>query len=381
MPRAGAGRTCPGCTPTSIRSRRSCCSGAGISSTSATARSRASARVDAWAHGVAAALRPGGVLLLHDAHPAAACLDAFGRWRADYFATAGIGDLVTAVTGAGLALRGLEEWPGKDATRAGPPRARRREARRLGSSGAGDNGRMGISVSILLIAVGAILTWAVTAEAEGIDINTVGVILLIVGILGLVLSLIFWSSWGGFQRRTTYVEGGAARPAAAPQHDRGRRGRRRSRPAASVSRLALPNERTNEVAGDVAGDLGVLLQPPQRVLVPLPAVRDVDAEPVAVGDDAVAELGPHAEEHLELVRVRLERLARRSSPAHGRRATRRAWRSPRTSRRPEASPGRERSCPEPPGRRGTGSTRARRRFPCRAGRSPRRATPRRPRSA
>ena len=71
--------------------------------------------VDAWAHGVAAALRPGGVLLLHDAHPAAACLDAFGRWRTDYFATAGIGDLVTAVTGAGLALRGLEEWPGKDA--------------------------------------------------------------------------------------------------------------------------------------------------------------------------------------------------------------------------------------------------------------------------
>ena len=69
---------------------------------------------------------------------------------------------------------------------------------------------MGISVSILLIAVGAILTWAVTAEAEGIDINTVGVILLIVGLLGLVLSLLFWSSWGGFSRRT-YVEGGPVR--------------------------------------------------------------------------------------------------------------------------------------------------------------------------
>lgn len=71
---------------------------------------------------------------------------------------------------------------------------------------------MGISVSILLIAVGAILTWAVTAEAEGIDVNTVGVILLIVGILGLVLSMIFWSSWGGFQRRTAYVERGAVAP-------------------------------------------------------------------------------------------------------------------------------------------------------------------------
>ncbi|HSO02335.1 MAG TPA: DUF6458 family protein [Gaiellaceae bacterium] len=71
---------------------------------------------------------------------------------------------------------------------------------------------MGISVSILLIAVGAILTWAVTAEAEGIDVNTVGVILLIVGILGLVLSMIFWSSWGGLHRRTAYVERGAVAP-------------------------------------------------------------------------------------------------------------------------------------------------------------------------
>jgi SAM-dependent methyltransferase len=70
--------------------------------------------LDAWAAGVAAALRPGGVLLLHDEHPAAACLDAFGRWRGDYFASAGIGELVDAVTGAGLVLRGLEEWPGKD---------------------------------------------------------------------------------------------------------------------------------------------------------------------------------------------------------------------------------------------------------------------------
>jgi predicted TPR repeat methyltransferase len=71
--------------------------------------------LDHWAGGVAAALRPGGVLLLHDEHPAAACLDAFGRWRGDYFAGAGVGALVGAVTGAGLLLRGLEEWPGRDA--------------------------------------------------------------------------------------------------------------------------------------------------------------------------------------------------------------------------------------------------------------------------
>ena len=69
----------------------------------------------AWATGVATALRPGGVLLLHDGHPAAACLDAFERWRADYFANVGLGELVDAVVRAGLQLRGLEEWPGRDA--------------------------------------------------------------------------------------------------------------------------------------------------------------------------------------------------------------------------------------------------------------------------
>ena len=70
---------------------------------------------------------------------------------------------------------------------------------------------MGVAVSILLIAVGAVLTWGVTADAEGLDVNAIGVILLIVGILGLVLSMIFWSSWGGFHRRTAYVEGAPVR--------------------------------------------------------------------------------------------------------------------------------------------------------------------------
>jgi hypothetical protein len=60
---------------------------------------------------------------------------------------------------------------------------------------------MGISLSLLLIAAGAILTWAVSAEASGIDIQVVGVIMLIVGIVGLVLSFVFWSSWGGFGGR------------------------------------------------------------------------------------------------------------------------------------------------------------------------------------
>ena len=70
---------------------------------------------------------------------------------------------------------------------------------------------MGVGVSILLIAAGAILTWAVTATVSGVSIQTVGVILLVVGIVGLVISMIFWSSWGGSggpARRRTYVDEG-----------------------------------------------------------------------------------------------------------------------------------------------------------------------------
>jgi hypothetical protein len=67
---------------------------------------------------------------------------------------------------------------------------------------------MGIGVSLILIAVGAILTWAVEATVSGVNINAVGVILMIVGVVGLVISLVFWSSWGGAgvpagRRRTT----------------------------------------------------------------------------------------------------------------------------------------------------------------------------------
>jgi len=57
---------------------------------------------------------------------------------------------------------------------------------------------MGMGTSIFLIAVGAILAFAVTVEAEGVNLNTIGLILLIVGAIGVVLSMIFWSSWGGF---------------------------------------------------------------------------------------------------------------------------------------------------------------------------------------
>jgi uncharacterized protein DUF6458 len=71
---------------------------------------------------------------------------------------------------------------------------------------------MGLGVSIFLIAVGLILALAVHHQTSGFDINTIGWILTIVGILGLVLSMIFWSSWAGpgyfTRRRTTYVDEG-----------------------------------------------------------------------------------------------------------------------------------------------------------------------------
>ena len=50
---------------------------------------------------------------------------------------------------------------------------------------------MGIGTSLFLIAVGAILRWAVTGHVSGISIPTVGTILLVVGIIGLLISL-FW---------------------------------------------------------------------------------------------------------------------------------------------------------------------------------------------
>ena len=60
---------------------------------------------------------------------------------------------------------------------------------------------MTIGTSLLLIAVGAILKYAVTADVSGIDIQTVGVILMLIGILGLILSLLYTFVWSDTARR------------------------------------------------------------------------------------------------------------------------------------------------------------------------------------
>ena len=71
---------------------------------------------------------------------------------------------------------------------------------------------MGLGISIFLIAVGAVLAFAVDVTTEGIDLNTVGVILMLVGLLGFLASLVFWSSWGGWSgHRDTYVADGPSR--------------------------------------------------------------------------------------------------------------------------------------------------------------------------
>ena len=61
---------------------------------------------------------------------------------------------------------------------------------------------MGIGASLFLIAVGAILAWAVDFTISGLELDTIGVILLVVGCIGLVLSMLFWSSFSPYRRTT-----------------------------------------------------------------------------------------------------------------------------------------------------------------------------------
>lgn len=73
---------------------------------------------------------------------------------------------------------------------------------------------MGIGVSVFLIAVGAILAFAVDVQAAGIDLDTVGLILMAAGVIGLAATLFLFNG-GGFAgvRRTTVVEDAGVEPA------------------------------------------------------------------------------------------------------------------------------------------------------------------------
>jgi hypothetical protein len=88
---------------------------------------------------------------------------------------------------------------------------------------------MGIVISLILIAFGAILTWAVNSGGGSVDPQVVGVILMVMGIIVFLISLVLWRTWWGAgfwtpayadpaapaaprrvyrpaRRRTTYVE-------------------------------------------------------------------------------------------------------------------------------------------------------------------------------
>jgi hypothetical protein len=64
----------------------------------------------------------------------------------------------------------------------------------LAQPAVGEDLTVGIGTSLFLIAVGAILYFAVNADIQGLEISTVGIILMVVGVVGLLISLFFLSS-------------------------------------------------------------------------------------------------------------------------------------------------------------------------------------------
>ena len=100
---------------------------------------------------------------------------------------------------------------------------------------------MGLGVSLILIAVGAILTWAVDAHVNGLNVNAIGVILMIVGLIGGIFSLAFWSSWWGPGYAGRAVTAGATTERG--RREAGRRGRRSHRGAVTAT------NRSAQIAG------------------------------------------------------------------------------------------------------------------------------------
>lgn len=65
---------------------------------------------------------------------------------------------------------------------------------------------MSLGASLVIFAIGAILKWGITAQANGIDLDAVGVILMVIGIIGALVSMAFLYSWSPIPyRRRTYV--------------------------------------------------------------------------------------------------------------------------------------------------------------------------------
>ena len=64
---------------------------------------------------------------------------------------------------------------------------------------------MTIGTSIVLVAIGAILKWAVTAQVKGFNIQTAGTVVFVVGLVGLALSIMY-TFWWSSPRRDEYED-------------------------------------------------------------------------------------------------------------------------------------------------------------------------------
>ena len=54
---------------------------------------------------------------------------------------------------------------------------------------------MATGISLFFLAVGAILTFAMETTVSGVDLDTIGVILMVIGLLGMLFSLVLWDNW------------------------------------------------------------------------------------------------------------------------------------------------------------------------------------------
>ncbi|HVW31620.1 MAG TPA: DUF6458 family protein [Acidimicrobiia bacterium] len=67
---------------------------------------------------------------------------------------------------------------------------------------------MATGISLFFLAIGAILTFAIHTAVNGVDLDTIGVILMVIGLLGMLFSLVLWDNWGvrGYRRDDVLVD-------------------------------------------------------------------------------------------------------------------------------------------------------------------------------
>jgi hypothetical protein len=80
----------------------------------------------------------------------------------------------------------------------------------------------GIGISVFIGAAGAILRYAITATTEGVNLHTAGVILMLVGAVGVLLSLLFWTSFSPWGRGTRSTNSRRVETTTQDGHESGR---------------------------------------------------------------------------------------------------------------------------------------------------------------